>query len=349
MLELHLASKKKLINPFTTIADTPDNGTKVGTYGVDFSTGNLFVPGHTSNDDGTVIFSTYSGNGLLRTPTGYYLGGVRSGAYKCNIVNRTGEYILYNGGVRKYNVVSGKWDTIVTSVSISGYGYGCGSPDGTLWTKRPGDSSQSNTIFVNTRRGYTEIVEVDGLHSLISNDNKRVLFGRRGNIRRHYNGTISNSTAYMRLYNVGTYGNSTVKSFTDRTGHIAADGDFKQLFEYRFTNNTWYAYDGSDDFTTVLTSDYTSGLPNMSSTGEREIWFVLSADGKTMVILLGNKIYVYRRPSTTSGGWVLVKTLNDAFYEYHAYNCWPSVNKDGTVVISPYADMSTGIKVFHIP
>lgn len=347
MLELHLASKKKLIKPFTTIADTPDNGTKVGTYGVDFST--AFIAGHTSNDAGTVVVYTYTSYGLIRTTTGYYQGTERFGSYECKIVNRTGEYILYNGGIRKYNITSGKWDIFVTSVPISGYGYGCGSPDGTLWTKRPGDNMQSDTIMVNTRRGYTEVTTVDGLHSLISNDNKRVLFGRRGNIRISYGDTITNSTACMRLYNVDTDGTTTVKSFTDRTGHFAADGDFKQLFEYRFTNNTWYAYDGSDDFTTVLTSDYTSGLPNMSSTVEREIWFVLSADGKTMVILRNITIYVYRRPSTTTGGWVLIRGYYDAFYlGYSNNNFWPSVNTDGTVVISPYDHPKIGTRVYHI-
>lgn len=347
MLELHLASKKKVNGPFTTIADTADNGTKVGTYGVDFSTGNALTPGHTSNDAGTVIFSTYSDYGLLRTPTGYHLGKVRPGPYYGNIVNRTGEYILNNGGVRKYNTANGKWDKFVASVAIDGYGYGCGSPDGTLWTKRRGDNSQINTTFVETRTG--NVSTVDALHSLVCTDNKRVLFGRRGDIRRYYDGTITNTTAYMRLYTVPASGvGVTIKSFTDRTGHFAADGDFNQLFEYRFTNNTWYAYTGTDDFTTTLSTEFTSGLPDMSKNAMRGVWFTLSADGKTMLILRDYVITVYRRPSTTTGGWVLVKTLNDAYSDYHAYNCWPSVNTDGTVVFSPYANMSTGIKVYHI-
>ena len=351
MLELHLASKKKLIKPFTTIADTPDNGTKVGTYGVDFSAGTPFLFGHTSNDDGTVLFSTYFDYVLLRTPTGYYLGNVRSGVYSGNIVNRTGEYILYNGGVRKYNTANGKWDILVTSVSISGYGYGCGSPDGTLWTKRSGSDHQINTTFVETRTG--SVSTVDALHSLVCSDNKRVLFGRRGVIRTHTSLTITNTTAYMRLYTVPASGvGVTIKSFTDRTGHFAADGGFNQLFEYRFTNNTWYAYNGTDDFTTTLSADFTSGLPNMSSSPVRGVWFTLSADGKTMVILRDYDITVYRRPSITTGGWVLVKTLNNAYDDTNAFNCFPSVNTDGTVVFSPYASDSVGTRgtrIYHIP
>lgn len=351
MLELHLASKKKLINSFTTIADTPDNGTKVGTYGVDFNAGIGFLFGHTSNDDGTVIIITSGDSSLLRTTTGYYMGRVRSGPYNSNIVNRTGEYILYSGGVRKYNTANGKWDIIVSSVGIGGYGYGCGSPDGTLWTKRSGKDSQINTTFVETRTG--SVSTVDALHSLVCSDNKRVLFGRRGDIRRHYGGTITNTTAYMRLYTVPASGvGVTIKSFTDRTGHFAADGGFNQLFEYRFTNNTWYAYTGTDDFTTTLSTEFTSGLPDMSTNAMRGVWFTLSADGKTMLILRDYVITVYRRPSITTGGWVLVKTLNNAYNDYEAYNCFPSVNTDGTVVVSPYASNNVdtaGNRIYHIP
>lgn len=357
MLELHLASKKKVNGPFTTIADTADNGTKVSSYGVDFSAGaNDSRYGHTSNDDGTVIFPTILDYVLLRTPTGYYLSKVRSGVYYGNIVNRTGEYILYYGGVRKYNTANGKWDIVVTSVPTLGYGYGCGcgSPDGTLWTMRRADTDQVNTLFVETRtRGIGITATVDALHSLVCNDNKRVLFGRRGDIRTHSSRTITNTTAYMRLYTVPASGvGVTIKSFTDRTGHFAADGDFNQLFEYRFTNNTWYAYSGVDDFTTTLSTEFTSGLPDMSTNAMRGVWFTLSADGKTMLILRDYVITVYRRPSITTGGWVLVKTLNNAYNDYEAYNCFPSVNTDGTVVISPYASNSrsnNGNRIYHIP